>query len=414
MSVFALMICLICTTISFFSKQYTPLTVHHENEYFVKITRYQSWLSLINMVCITTNVAIILLTYFMPRIAGYCLCKYMTVACLTSYVIGFYSLKFAFALHGHFEYMIAHFRDNSQTLDCFQSALSGLGAKIIAGSLFVFGVASAILTNATYEAGCKNNEFGCNISFKRAFGIGVLGAMTMDAGIFGYFMLKVFFKIQGENKLLVRRFVRYWILGSIFVAASLINICINIAYPQYETLVVVLLDCIVMVICNLLAFSPFLTVVDCCCTEMASVGSTAKTSKKIKIITGKSANIEAFDFKTAEIETSDIGAELQTIPEIDAVVGGATSSPKLYPTPASTPPFKGCGSDTSVSMSGLSLAARRSDGLNTLTNLKSSEYEGSSGILRCPRCQKEVLVRDGDDKWERMKMHIIAFHLDDV
>ena len=37
----------------------------------------------------------------------------------------------------------------------------------------------------------------------------------------------------------------------------------------------------------------------------------------------------------------------------------------------------------------------------------------SSTIMRCPQCQQEVLVRDGEDKCERMKMHIIAFHLDD-
>lgn len=37
----------------------------------------------------------------------------------------------------------------------------------------------------------------------------------------------------------------------------------------------------------------------------------------------------------------------------------------------------------------------------------------SSTTLRCHRCGEEVLVRDGDDKCERMKMHIIAFHFDE-
>ena len=344
-----------------------------------------------NMVCITLVVNIIMLTYFVPNISGHCLCQYVPVISIPLYVVGLYSLKFAFALHGHFEYIIANFREMS--LYRFEGTLSRLNGKIIAGSLFILGGPCIILVSISYQATCKDSAFGCQASFSRSFGSAAIVAMTLEAACFLYFAVKVFFEVQEENRFLIRRFVRCGILGLIFVAVSLIDACINVAYPHYETLVVVLLDCIVMIICNVLTFCPVLMNMDCCCLNLTYSGQSATNSRNIQMFTtSTSEESKAVDFKTTEVEKYEIPAELDTIPEESAVVGGECSSPN----------------DASLAMRG------EADGRHTMTELKSSAVEESAVVLRCPRCHQEVLVRDEDHRWERMKMHIIAFHLDDA
>ena len=369
-----------------------------------------------NKLCTTLIVSIVLLTYFVPRAFGHCLCQYMPVVTILLYIVSLYSLKFAFVLHGHFECIIADFREMSRTLYRLEVALSRLNGKMIAGSLFVLGGPCIILVSISHQATCKGSAFGCETSFNRSFGLAAIVAMTLEAIGFLYFVLKVFFEVQEENRFLIRRFVRCGILGLIFVAVSLIDVCISVAYPRYETLVVVLLDCVVMITCNLLAFCPVLVNMDCCCSNLKYSGKIARKSKTIQMfITGTNDEIKSFDFKTAESEKYEVPVELQTIPEESAVVKEVPSSSKVHPTPASTPIFKSCGADTRDQMPDISLDTKgEADGRHTITELKSSEVATDGVVLRCPRCQQEVLVADDDDRWERMKMHIIAFHLDDV
>ena len=369
-----------------------------------------------NMASITLIVSIVMLTYFVPTIFGHCLCQYMPVVTIMLYIVSLYSLKFAFVLHGHFECIIADLREMSQTLYRLEGALSRLNGKIIAGSLFILGGPCIILVSISHQATCKDAAFGCETFFNRSFGLAAIVAMTLEAIGFSYFALKVFFEVQEENRFLIRRFVRCGILGLIFVAVSLIDVCISVAYPRYETLVVVLLDCVVMIICNLLAFCPVLMNMDCCCSNLRYSAKSATNSRNIQMfINDTNEEVKSFDFKSAEMERYEVPAELQIIQEESAIVREVPSSPKLHPTPASTPIFKSCGADARDQMPQISLDTKgEADGRHTITELKSSEFETEGVVLRCPRCLQEVLVQDDDDRWERMKMHIIAFHLDDA
>lgn len=410
------------------------------------------------MVCMTLAVLMLLLSYFSPIIGGHCLCQFFFVSSITLYVIGFYSIKFAFALHGHFEYMIAHFREESQALDRFQALLADVNGRFLAGFFFIFGLLSAALINFFNKGMCRSdgNKFGCETSFNRSFGIVVIGTMLVDATLFGYVMLTVFSKIQGENAKLFRRFFRYWILGSILVVASLIDICINVIYPQYPTLVAVLVDCSVMITCNLLAFSPILMESDCCCGggERLLIDRDTATTGGIRLVIDEvKAKKESLDLKPSEV--------VQTQPEMHAIPEQNVMSEKLRASPASTPTFKGCrpldgpkgisllqlpqqgiqGSitpspklRTSPSVPSTPIfRGRETDSSDWMSRLSFPGKESNSGSERtdaitdltdnlnpnviaatCPRCHKELLIRDDDDKWERLKMHIIAFHLDDV
>ena len=389
-SILALSVCLACITVSVITKRKTPNTLRHQNEYFQKITKYQGWFSMMNMICITAKVISIMLSYYTPRMFGYCMCKYMTVSCLLFYSVGLYSLKFAFALYEHFEYMILHFRDIPPKSDPFQRTVSfifGKSRRIIAGTLFIFGIPLAILMLVSWETSCRNSDFGCNITYNRTISIAAVAAFTVEALCFTYFALKVFFNVKKENRFLARRFVRCGILASIFLSVSLIDMCFIVAYPQYETSVLGMIDGVFMVICNVLAFSPICMNVDCCHSRSETSRLMLKEEKQ---------EIEPDHVKVAQLKNYEIPVELHMIPE-RCEVGGGCSSPKSEP-------------DSKNPMSAVSV-----DGPNgNITALKSSEFEGSGVVCRCPHCSHEVIIRNKDEAWDRMKLHVIAYHLDDA
>ena len=392
------------TGLSFLAKQHCH-TQHPQSDYFGRVSKFQFILSSISLASMTTAVLMIMLSYYSPTVSGTCLCHHMFITSITCYVIGFYAIKLCFVVHCHLVYQVyvnTRVNNSFNTDDWTEVSVFTLFDSKIPISLAFCSVCTAatrsVLVAHFSKGDClEHSNYGCHVDWSPFLGYITLAIVFIDAVMMLALLVFVYKKLRSldaSHKELTEQHGMHAVCLFIPIICSLTDISINTASEnKYESLVFFLADCFVCLACIFAAFSPAHRYVKGSCSVFVpSVTRLLDRIEENKM--SKEADhavvivLPDRDFKTEAMDLTDAPESTVDMESGHIITNNALGIPHNDEVPNILS--------------------------NTLTELHSSELATEGMVLRCPRCYEEVIVRDGDDKWERLTMHIIAFHLDDV
>ena len=421
LSIISVVYCICVIVLVCLAKYHHPSTPH-QNELFAKLSRFREWLSAICMLSATMSALMLLLSYFTPTILNHCRCHLLFGLTIAFYVVSIYALKFCFALHCFLVLLILRMtKKGSQNDSFFEDKTWRYKWYFVFIILAIIGIISTILVTTFSDGQCDSDLNGCHISFKPWNAAICLGLAICDLILLTLFTMYVYTKLRkNEEELsLIIHFLLTWLVTSIAFIGSITDISINIAYPGYNTLVFVLIDCMLFTTCSFIAFSPghYYAAHLCCWYRIV-------TFRQFKTRTATATDIETRESPECEdkinkkiiqvIKESELSIEFPSTPmnsydqahtlsvELKAIPETCTSSPQIGPMKIPTTRSNRKSSDG------------ESDILPTIesyiTSINEDFVTEDAVVVECPSCNSKLIIRDEDDKWQILKLHIKTFH----
>ena len=226
---------------------------------------------------------------------------------------------------------------------------------------------------------------------------------------------------RNPSNFVVRQSIMVWMLTTVTLLISVIDIAMNMAYPEYESLVYLLIDCMVSISCNFIAFSPahyFMQRLCCGTISNRSLNShitspklnsprsenppkvTSPRSDAPKEIVKKIEEDEEMELQVPSTPNNTYDQAIQSelgIPRAPKSPNAKARSPKA------TPEFFNLSENGTVE---ITLQTQAS----AITSM-ATEFTDAVAVT-CPSCGQKIRIEDDDDKWTVLKLHIKAFHID--
>jgi len=368
-----------------------------------------------NMLCLTLASLALLLSYHAPVMLGTCMCHELFILTIAFYVMASYTMKLSFLLHTHLIFLILDLSPNRNKERYFHY-------KSLVALCIALGAIVLILIGSFSDGAClEDSGKGCSTSFARFGGYVAMALVGVDVLLLTAYMRMVCVKLQTigvSPAVLLQQFRVHWLLAMVSMAVSMLDIAVNTADPSYDSLSLLSMDCMVMALCNFLGFSPAQHFVKrvcchCCCRIVRANKAGIDKGNEPKVMEIQINEHEAPVLQIEALECCSMGAnaiDTRTLTASGRVVQSADqaavrgldklSVPGRYKDKMNVP---------------LVMAANHTQDHLTqskeLTSVCSSALSDSAVAVRCPECNKLIIIHDDENRWDMLRKHIKWFHV---
>ena len=208
--------------------------------------RASIYLSMISMIFIAICPLFLCLSYWIPLINNYCLCKLYFILNFVCYSTSQYCSKFIYIYKG---ILLSKDRNNNQTIS--------ISIKICIFLLIIGYIVSLVAIGTICDGECQHNDHNINtvsciikINGSFYFYLCVLGLLIIDGLIYSkccYQWYKTMKSLANKGNFtneIVNKFMILFIGTTIMLILSIITITTNAIWINYNTLNILIIDCI--------------------------------------------------------------------------------------------------------------------------------------------------------------------------
>eukprot|EP01084_Bolivina_argentea_P231823 390843_1 len=245
----AIIALIICTVIAIFSsiwrhkliKHQTP----HQHLHLKRLTQYQTILALVLPILFILGSFLIMLSYYSPKIFTGCYCSVFFSWSVGLFTTALYGIKFGLVI-GIYSLQI-HAKIQKGKINKDRFAIDYGNIVFLMQSLFCF-IISLLVTY--YSNGECIGDHGCIITFDTFTVAVALVLMIADSLLITYFIRTVHFNLAQKYPETYQPIVYCSVLAGIIFCSNVVMMSMHIAYPEYNTLVMYNVNCIITAFCS--------------------------------------------------------------------------------------------------------------------------------------------------------------------